>query len=315
LRNREIAVAFYDLLIQSSTRVKGIDSPGCADIRKVLRGIGSMVHGSKRPLIEQKGGTTLIEVMDWAFDSARDEIHILVNRADRDLPDVAFKDFKTRATRFAGKKKEEGIDVSTHMLIRPNNDGRSAVLLVTQGGGMGISILESFFGKWTRQLKEQGKNIELFQFPHPSGEKDRTYPVSYSFQCYGHRGATLEKDLALGQLTEMELISHRAARFDSGGNLQMYATSISLKPIATFSSTLSNLKAAIKDGVSLSKESYDEVRIKFKDHSDKLRSESFQINALDEAFVRREYIQFDTDIQSNYKKISGKILDQMKELQ
>ena len=315
MRNREIAVAFYDLLIKSNTRVRAIESPACADISDVIRALASMVREKQKPVIEQRGRTTLIEVMDFEFDSKKNEIHILVNRADRDLPDVAFKDFKTRETRFAGKKKEEGIDISTHLVLRPSADGRSAVLLVTQGGGMSIGILEAFFGKWTRLLKDEGKHLKLFEFPHPSGEKDKSYQVTYSFECHGHKGATLENDLALGKLTEMELISHRSARFDSGGNLMMSATSISLKPIATFAGTLTNIKAAIRDGMSQSKESYDEVRIKFKDHSDKLRSESFLINALDEAFVRREYIHFDTDIQSNYKKISKQIHDQMSGLQ
>lgn len=256
----------------------------------------------------------LTEVMAWHHDKRSNQYHVLVNRADRDAPDVTLKDFPTRKTRLAGKTKLEGIDVSTHMILRPNPDGRTALLMVTQGARMGIVGLEPLFGSLVKLVHDSGGHARLFEFDHPSAASGDKYTVRYGFECTGHKSATLDSDLANGRLMGVELISHKSTKFDSGGNLELEAESITLKPGFSFSGGVRTLRAAIRDGLKGSSTKYDSARVRFKDHSGKPRVESFELNALDEAFVRREYIRFDTDIQSSYKRLSADIITQMQGL-
>lgn len=314
MKSREIAVAFYDVTIESSSRKRGIDNPTGADIDSLFKAVADLMKGAERPRYTHRNKTILLEVMAWEHVPGKNEYHVLLNRADQDRPDVAFKDFSTRKTRMGGKTKTEGIDMSTHMIIRPNRNGKSALLLVTQGAKVGIAVLEQLFKALAKSLDEGGKHEQLFVMDAPSGAKGDTYRVRYAFTCLGHKGQTLAQDLARGELLQMELVSHKPAKFDSGGNLMVEATAITLKPALGFTGGLSAIKQSIKEGLSKEGNHYDSLRIRFKDHSLHPRTETFAINKMEEAFVRREYLTFPTDLQSSYTVLSKDIISAMQNL-
>lgn len=312
MKNREIGVAFYDLRITSKTRAVGITEPNCGNISDILH--ATHRHVAKLKPTFKRGDSVLLQVMDWKIDKRRNEHYLLVNLADRDRPDIALTDFETRSTRFAGKKKLEGIDTSTHIVVKPNEDEKSALLLVTQGGGIGLLLAERLFNATTATLKRGGKEPALFSFPHPSGESDKRYNVSYTFECHGHKGQTLSRDLAEGSFVDMDLVTHEATGFDTGGNFQVRSRSLHIVPSDSSLVTVGLLKNALRSVLAPNVDAFDTARIRFKDHSGKTRIESFHINELDRAFVKREYITFDSDLQSNYNRLNFEIISKIREV-
>ena len=65
-----------------------------------------------------------------------------MSKANAALSDVALRDLGTTKLRKAGKTKVEGIEVSAHVLIRPNTDGKKAALLLTMGAGVASKDIE-----------------------------------------------------------------------------------------------------------------------------------------------------------------------------
>lgn len=313
MKKREIGVAFYDLHLNSTTRARDIESPSCATMSDILDGMNTML-AKHRPRFHKDKKTILIDVMDWHHDKKRGQYHMLVNRANSDVPDIALKDFATRKTRFAGKTATEGVDVSTHIIITPGANARTAGLLVTQGAGMGIALLEKIFGGLATELEKRQIAPHLFEFGHPAAAQGKTYRVHYGFQCVGQKSQTLASDLAAGELLGIELINEATTSFDSGGNLRLESTSVKLAPMAPDMGTLRKLTTALRNGMRERNERYDSVRVSFKDHSNKNRTEQFSLNALEEAFVRREYLDFSTDIQSSYQRLSADIIPAMQAL-
>lgn len=254
-----------------------------------------------------------MELVDWKHDTGRNQYHLLINKADKNTADVAFKDFDTNASRFAGKTEREGIDISTHMLLKPQADGKTALLLVTQGGGMQASAVESVFTQLSKRLKEDGACPDLFQFSCPSGEVGKTYKVSYGFACHGHKGQTLQQDLARGKLLDIELVECVEGGLDAGGNFRVESHSVKLVPKTGAAGTLSAIMKMIPYVERTHGRTFENARIRFKDHSDKQRIETFQTNHLEVAFTRREYINFDTDLQSSYQELNSGIIEKLQE--
>lgn len=313
---RERVVHFYDVLLKSSTRAKDIPNPSCAGLADILARFASLRPAGK-PL--HNGKAVMIELADWRIDPSTGLVLALVNRADRDVSDVTFKDFNTRSSRKGGKTKTEGIENSCHVLIQPNSDGRSALMLMTMGAGVSFQYVSRMLNEFARQLSKAGHD-DLFEFPLPSGERDSkgkplTYRVRYAFECVAHKSTVLDDAVKGGRFVSMDLISHGISAFDAGGNLQIEERVLSIKEARPGYVTGAKLKRAVADFLKGKKVAeFDDLRIRYKSATGPTRTATLAVRDLDQAFTRKELITFDVDVEAQQTRLSPTVVAAMKTL-
>lgn len=245
---RHRTVHFYDVVLATGTRAEGISNPSGGTITALLERVKrSAIVGAR--LTESNRLT--VEISDWHHDISSGAFCVLINRADANVSDVTFRDLKTRVARRAGKTRVEGIELSAHVVIKPDADGRRAMVLLTMGSGISSDTLEKLFREAARLVLGDTKNSDLLLFDHPSGEKDRKgvskkYRVHYSFDCFAHKGQVLDQALKNGSFSSMELVAHEYSGFDSGGNLQVTQQTITVTAANPHSVTAATLVRDIK---------------------------------------------------------------------
>ena len=311
MKKRELGVAFYNLSGLPRAPRTGIESPVGADMATIMKHLFKAFRSTSdplRPSIEH--GATLLELADMGHDEAMGEYHLLVNFSDSDTADFLFKNNTTRRSRSSTKQEDDGIDRSTHILLKVLNP-RQARLLVTARTGVGAYRLAQLFGRAVNMLDQRSTSAHLFVQPHPNAVPGETYRVNYKFECQGYMGSTLQEALDGGKLNGVELIRYeRDAEFDDDGELLKKSTSIQLRPTDATGITLGRLQRAVRRVIP---DGYSKAVIAFSDHEGEQRSKTFDIDALEEAFVRKEVMKFDTDLVQSYARISPAIIAKMRE--
>ena len=315
------SVHFYDLVLSSRTRVPSIANPSCCSLEELLQRLGTVSPSGTEVI---KRATYTIEVADWANDSASCGYAMLLNCADRDVSDIALKDFSTRVRRKAGKTIQEGIEESCHVLIKPGADGRRALLLMTMGSGVTFSAVEKALRELIKAVKAKSSNDDLFRFPEPTGamldaKTPVTYAVDYSVQLVAHKGTALDDALTHGSFVSMELISHAFKNFDAGGNLQEERQSVFVTAAKSKvgSLTASLVKKAIRTFVkqhATTDLQYDNVRIAYTAPDGQIHHNTLQTNDLDQAFTKRVSIELQKPVDAQQLKLSETVLSAMREL-
>lgn len=317
MKTRERTVHFYDLLMKSTTRSDGITSPGCADLPLILARIAK-AKPKGTEIVKRR--SVLTELADWHHDAATSSYQLLINRADANVSDVAFRDLTSRSFRKAGKTKLEGIEASSHIIVRPNADRRTALVLMTMGAGVGSGVVERLINTLTRELERNAQNSDLFNFAHPSGERDArgipvTYKVRYSFECVAHKDVVLDDALKSGEFVSMELIANKFEAFDQGGNLHIEKQSVEIKAGKPSLISGAGLVNAIRSRMrQQGAQQYEEARIRYKNATGADRVTTLRINQLDAAFTRKELIEFTTDVDAQQLTLSPTVISAMKAL-
>lgn len=317
MKTRERIVHFYELRLRSNTRASDVTSPSCAPLPALLTALRKQVS---MPMEFQRQKTCVSKLDDWGYDATTNTHALLFNRADSAVSDVSFRHMRSGVLRKGNKQTDEGIEISMHALVRPNADNRSALVVMTMGAGVSASALAMALGRLARKVAKEKSAMALFNFPHPSGERDGkgnpvTYAVRYEFECLAHKGQLLEQALRTGEFVEMELIQHETSKFDQGGNLQVKEKRLLVTAGVPTNVTASGLKNALawysRNGHG---PTYDEARIRFKSPSGRQQDARLALNALDDAFTRKERIEFDTDVEAQQTQLSPTIVAGLKTL-
>lgn len=313
MKPRQRTIHFYDLILKSHTKSR-ISNPSCCSITDIL----SKLKPKGREVINNRNIS--LEVTDWLHDKKHNIFYCLLNRADANVSDVAFKDFGTKNRRNGGKTKSEGIEYSCHVIFKPDHDPRKALMLMTMGSGVTYGAIEKFLREFTQELQVLNQHPNLFKFPHPSGAVDEngnpeTYKVSYAFSAEGHMGTLLDDALETGTFHDMELVADQHAQFDSGGNLQVDHQSLHVVAANAKTVTGAFLKNALTRWKKTPQGSaYRTARIKFKTVDGTTKSNSFDINNLDAAFTRRENVELANEVDGQQVRLNKTILDAMLKL-
>lgn len=125
---RKRTVHFYEIHLSSSTKA-ALSKSSCASLKETLQNFTLLASGSKLPRTIRRSSQLHTVLADWNYDAASNCYELLVSKANAALSDVALRDLGTSKLRKAGKTKVEGIEVSAHVLIRPNTDGKKAAML------------------------------------------------------------------------------------------------------------------------------------------------------------------------------------------
>lgn len=313
---RKRTVHFYEIHVHAYAKV-GIQNPSCAPLPDLLKCFAGMATSNKLPQTIRKSSHLHTVLSDWHHDSSNNCYQLLISKANAALSDVALRDLGTKRLRMAGKTKVEGIEISAHILLRPNADGKTAALLMTMGAGVAAKDIEVLLRGMSRLAAKRPRNKDLFWFDEPSGAKDAKgkalqYQVQYRFAAQAHMGQTLEDALHSGEFESMELIAPVRSQFDSGGNLQITERSLSVHANLPKTVTGANIRNAIR---SFRKEpegaSYSKMRIHYKTVAGKNTSATLDLNNLDAAFTLKEHIEFDADVEAQQEKLSPPIVEGM----
>lgn len=317
LSARKRTVHFYEIHVKAYTR-KSIENPSCASLPKLLEAFTGLAAHNKLPRIIRKSSHLHTVLSDWNFDVSGSCYQLLISKANAALSDVALRDLGTKRLRMAGKTKLEGIEVSAHVLLRPNQDGRTAVVLITMGAGVAAKDIEVLLAGMSRLAAKRKTNRDLYFFDEPSGAKDTKgkplqYRVNYSFTAHAHMGQTLEDALQSGEFESMELISPERSKFDSGGNLQVTERILNVRAELPKTVTAAAIRNAIRQYSNRSDAMVcNKMRIHYKTVAGKHTSATLELNNLDAAFTMKEHIEFDVDVPSQQEALNPVIVDGMK---
>lgn len=316
---RKRTVHFYDLRIESNSR-SAVINPACAPLPELFKCFDAVVSKAKLPMLIKKSSQQRTVLVDWAYNTQCGCYELLLSRANAALSDVALRNMQTLALRKAGKTKLDGIEVSAHVLLRPNADGRSALVLLTVGAGISMTDVAAMMRQMARTASKLKLHPHLFYFDDPSGAKGPDglplqYKVGYSFEGYGHKGQTLDQALRTGEFESLELIAPEHGRFDAGGNLQFAERVLKVKSALPKAVTGAGIRNAIRNySQSPDGAIYDKLRIHYKTPAGASTSAMLAVNDLDSAFTLKEHIEFDADVDAQDVKLSPLILSKMQPL-
>ncbi len=316
---RKRTVHFYELHL-SSTTLATVTNPSCARLVDLLGCFASMIPRSSLPRTIRKSTHLHTVLADWSYDSAEGCYELLISKANAALSDVALRNMGTSSLRKAGKTKAEGIEVSAHVLVRPNSNANVAAVLLTMGAGVNPTDIEMLFKTMSRAASKLSAWKHLFYFDDPSGAKGPDnqplqYKVRYGFAIHAYPGQTLTSALQNGEFESMDLIAQEQSKFDTGGNLQITERSLSVKAQLPQSVTGASVRNAVRafqktpDG-SL----YRKLRLRYKTVAGDPATATLDINNLDAAFTLKDHIDFDTDLDAQQNALSPIILAGMKPL-
>ncbi len=314
---RKRTVHFYEVQLRSYSRDKEIKNPACAPLPALLDSFKKMMRSAALPLKIGQSTHEQLVLTDWRFDTSTGSYALLLSKANAALSDVALRDLHTTQLRRAGKTKTEGIEISAHVLLRPNANGKTAAVLITMGAGVAANDVRRLLRLLAKQAAQVPAHQALFAFDDPSGAKDAQgqplkYKVYYGFDIFGYQGQTLEHALGQGEFEGMDLIAQEASPFDAGGNLKITERSLGIRatiPKAITAATILNTVRQFQkkpDGAI-----YDRLRIRYKTPTGQSTGTTLDINALDAAFNLKEVIEFESDVDSQQSKLDVVILDKM----
>jgi hypothetical protein len=316
---RKRTVHFYEIHVHARAKLS-IQNPSCAPLPELLKRFASLATENRLPQTIRKSSNLHTVLSDWSYDARNNCYEVLISKANAALSDVALRDLGTKKLRLAGKTKVEGIEISAHILILPNVDGKTATVLMTMGAGVAAKDIEVLLLSMSRLAAKQRSNKDLYWFDEPSGAKDAKgkalqYQVHYRFAAQAHMGQTLAAALQSGEFESMDLIAPLRSQFDSGGNLQITERSLSVHANLPKTVTGASIRNAIRsfrtqpDG-----NTYSKLRIHYKTIAGKHTSATLDLNNLDAAFTLKEQIEFDTDVQAQQESLCPAIVDGMKSL-
>jgi hypothetical protein len=311
---RKRTVHFYEIQVHSYTR-GGIQNPSCAPLPALLNCFAGLATKNKLPQTVRKSSQLHTVLSDWHYDKRNNCYQLLISKANAALSDVALRDLGTKRLRMAGKTRVEGIEISAHILLRPNANGRTATVLLTMGAGVGSKDIERLLGGMSRLASKQPSNKALYWFDDPSGAKEANgkhvrYQVNYGFTAHAHVGQTLAAALQSGEFESMDLIAPVRSQFDAGGNLQVTERSLSVHAVLPKTVTA----AAIRNAISRFKTqpeaaTFSKLRIHYKTVAGKKTSATLELNNLDAAFTYKEQIEFDADVEAQQEFLSPTIVN------
>ena len=306
---------FYEVLLESTTRSLDVDRPSCASFSSLLACIDTVAKGKKKPFTLKKSSEIHTVLSDWKHDSRNGCYNFLISKANADQSDVAFRNMSSANLRKAGKTKSEGIEISSHVMLRVNSDEKSATVLMTMGAGVSIGNVIMILGSMAREAADLKKYASLFHFDKPLAAKDEhgnwlKYKVAYKFSAQAFPGQNLIEALKSGEFEEMDLIHSEDAAFDEGGNLKIVERMISVKATLPKAVGASTLKNAIRQRYG-GDVPFDRLRIRYKTATGNTATATLPIDDLDAAFARKEKIKFSTEVDAQQDTLSPTILDGM----
>jgi hypothetical protein len=307
LEKRETVVSYLDLRIKSTFRANIEGEPTPMPVELGLSAARAVA--GQLPFIRPGTRQVQIALTDWVVDAKRREHYLLFNRADASLPDIPLRHFRTGESRWAGKELEEGIDLSSHVLIRlPRDQTKPALTMLTGGSSLRTEDIPRMLNRLLKEAERLDSYSGLFLRDHPNGSSERVRLHS-KFEVDAHPSADLSLLLRGGALTGIDLISDGDEELDEEHRLMITETEFKVVPTQPGASlTLTVLKNAI--GKAPAK--IDRVRVHYKQGEDATKAKLLLMQNLEAAFARKVTMRTAFAITPRYERVSMEMVDSMR---
>lgn len=305
-------IYFFDLKIETHSTARKIQSCFQQPISEVMANI----HASNpkgRHYSYQKDSLHFY-IADWHFDTPKGEYHVLVNKSDRNSADPTFTDVPKNTRRVVSKEDGEGLDHSSHIVIRPiAGEAYKMLLLLEKGALNGSYHLKALFSRLVSDSRHTSP--EFFQQNHPDGELIKGEPkkmnIRYAVEVDGHLSGNFEHDLSNGVFKDAELISENPSidRLDTIYMPTQKTETIKLKPNKSFS--ISELKSFVRG----KSNQFEKARVRFRHANGTDRDIEIHTDSFSETnYVKRAKIESSSDFKSSYESLNTETVKLMKAL-
>jgi hypothetical protein len=213
----ERTVSFYDLRMSASSRT--FEAPTTIATTRALELLATVPEAAR--LKSYQNDDHIYYVKDLQLVDGNYEM--LINKCDRQLADPRFSDPRNSTWRTAARQGNEGLDFSSHLIIRPSADPLASGLAVLENAtGLSIIHVQRFLNALLRDA--EALNPGAFEFPHPDGSVDaqghpKKYRARFTFTFDGHPSDALVDALQEGRINGIELItaSNKEGQLDAHG--------------------------------------------------------------------------------------------------
>lgn len=313
MKKTERVVLYYDLKITASSRTFG--SPVPVSVKKAIS-LMELVPRAQQAMRMTRGAQT-IYVSDWARTG--NTVKILINRSDKSLSDPVFSVPAKSARRIARKRRDEGQDFSSHIVIKIPQDSTSpALMLVEHCPGLNAIVIAKLFRRLIRLSKPLSPKD--FQQIHPDGSidsdgKPQTYSVTYGVELDGHISPSFAEDLNRGEVKAVELITSRKSHndFDTTGYLVEEKASVVLK-VSPTALKPKNVATHLLNLVKGKSKEYGQAKIRFK-VPDSKGERTVVVDpdvGVAENYVKRDVLtNFDELLEASYPSFNEEIMNKM----
>lgn len=308
-------VYFFDMKLITSTLARGIKNVKQSTILEALQAITKSAPIGKHYSYQKN--SLHFYIADWKFDVKKNEYHVLVNKSDTNSADPTFSDVKKNKRREVAKNIGEGLDHSSHIIIKTIPEKpQTALLLLERGSLAGANNLHALF---TRLISD-AKNTSPEFYKQVSPENaldDKNNPINinvhYQVEVDGHISTSFQKDLNSGILHEVILVSESEANtpIDTLENYIQKEKSETIKLNPTKAFSLPGLINTLKG----KSNNYEKARVKFSHANGTDRDIEVYTETFTETnYVRRDKIESDSEFKSSYEKIDQTIINKMGKL-
>ncbi|MFM0013724.1 hypothetical protein [Paraburkholderia sediminicola] len=317
MKRFERTVSFYDLRVTSTSRQ--FEAPAPISSARALE-LLSLIPAAAR-IKAYSNDDHVYYIKD--FDVVDGVYRILINKCDRQLADPRFSDPVNASWRTAAREGNEGLDFSSHILIRPSTDPLGLGLsLVENATGLSIIFIQRFLNALLRDV--EALCPEAFEFPHPDGSVDargqpKKYRSRFFFAFDGHPSDALVEALEEGSINGIELItaSNRQGALDTHGYVREVRKTLAIKLGDQINpgSRVDTIKAFFQSRSG----AYETARISFVDpdglsRSVKVTTTDFTVEA-ESIFVKRAVIDgFTAPLEQAYEALNPAIIAKMRAL-
>ncbi|PAT43796.1 hypothetical protein CK621_02880 [Vandammella animalimorsus] len=244
---------------------------------------------------------------------------LLLSKADADCSDVSLRTLQSNSRRRAGKAAHEGVEISSHAIVRPNADRRTAALALTMGAGVSGRDVALLLNKLAREAASDAKFKPCFWFDHPSAAKGEDgkpvqYRVRYTFECEAYLGQTLRDALEHGKFQHMELIADADLGMDDGGNLRATKETLTVKAENPEMVTVSSIKNAIGALRKKRAQNFRTLRLHYAAENGRDATAVLAVNDLEQAFTRKAKISLESDVEEYQEKFHPTVIGHLRAL-
>lgn len=265
---------------------------------------------------------TPIEVIESRWCTVNNELQLLLNITDPDRSDVAYRKRTTRARRTGDKAKDEDIELSAHVVIRPMPGSATAKMAMTTGAGVPASKVVSLL---TAVYKLQAKSPTITKLTNPplptktldAKGKPKTYKVRHRFELNGMPNGTLKDIIKTGKIVGVELIDTGTKPLDASSPFSVNRMQMHIE-VGAHNVDVSVLHRIMRAALKNKNIEADKIRIDYKEtqssQDTEVKHKTFDAMRLNEAFTRTESITLETAHADQQLAISEEIISKVSAL-
>lgn len=265
MKKRERTVSFYEISVQTVAASNINFEPTQSNFIEVFKTIIPFIK-KKTALGSERFS---VEVVD--FQENNNQLFILFNKVNPDLPEIGLFKKTTKSRRTPQKDADEDREQSSHVLITPLPNTNKARVLITTGAGIGPIYIKRLFSEIYKQNKETSSFLKIRKRNWPThttsdnGEK-KHYFVNHTFSITAEPSESLSNILENQAIAEIDMIDNRDLSVD-GTSLKVEKRTFTLTGKA-IPQTVPGLRGVIQKAMDQFNIEIDHLRIVYEEDED-----------------------------------------------